>query len=208
MPARTALAAARRAVVAPLALLARRAPTAAAFERDVRRFLQPRLDLPLPERVATAELLDALGHREVRFALYLRLRAAGGPWAAAAAILARLLPGPVALYVSCPDVGPGLYVSHGFATIVVAQRIGADCLVSQQVTVGYSDKGGPPVLGDRVRLGAGAMVLGPVHVGDDAVIGAGAVVVRDVPAGKVVAGVPARVVEHAEDRFSARRRGA
>lgn len=206
MTPRDAVTAVQRALGIPLAVLARRAPGRAAFDRDVRRFLQPRLDLPLPTTVTTAQLLDALRHREVRSVLYMRARADGGVWALAAAILSRLFPGQVALTFSCPDIGPGMYVSHGFATIVVAQRIGADCLMSQQVTIGYSDKGAPPILGDRVRIGAGAMVLGPVTVGDDAVIGAGAVVVKDVPPGKVVGGVPARVIEHAEDRFSALRR--
>ena len=39
-----------------------------------------------------------------------------------------------------------------------------------------------PTLGDRVTVGAGAKVLGPVWVGDDVQIGANAVVVKDVPA--------------------------
>ena len=206
MSARAALIAVRRAVGLPLALLARTAPSRAAFDRDVRRFQQPRLDLPLPEAIGFTDVLEAVRHREVRSVLYLRLQHDGGPWALAGATLSRLFPGQVALTFNCPEIGPGMYVSHGFATIVVAQRIGEDCLMSQQVTIGFSDRGGPPVLGDRVRVGAGAMVLGPIHVGDDAVVGAGAVVVKDVPAGAVVAGVPARVVEHAEDRFSALRR--
>ncbi len=42
------------------------------------------------------------------------------------------------------------------------------------------------MIGDRVRLGAGAVVVGPVRVGDGAVVGAGAVVRSDVPAGAVV----------------------
>jgi serine acetyltransferase len=51
-----------------------------------------------------------------------------------------------------------------------------------------------PVLGDRVDVGAGAIVLGALTVGDDAVIGAGSVVVHDVAAGTTVVGNPARVV--------------
>ncbi len=47
------------------------------------------------------------------------------------------------------------------------------------------------MLGDHVTVGAGAVVLGPVHLGDGALIGANSVVTRDVPAGHVAVGVPA-----------------
>ena len=53
----------------------------------------------------------------------------------------------------------------------------------------------PVVIGDGVRIGAGAMVLKGVHVGDGAAIAAGTVVTSDVPAGALVAGNPGRIVE-------------
>lgn len=52
----------------------------------------------------------------------------------------------------------------------------------------------PISIGDNVWLGAGAIVCSGVSIGDDTVVGAGAVVVRDLPAGVVAAGVPARVL--------------
>jgi acetyltransferase-like isoleucine patch superfamily enzyme len=52
----------------------------------------------------------------------------------------------------------------------------------------------PVSIGDRVFVGAGAIVMMGVTIGDEAVIGAGAVVTTDVPARTVVAGVPARPV--------------
>ena len=52
-----------------------------------------------------------------------------------------------------------------------------------------------PILGDRVQVGAGAVILGAVRIGDDAIIGANAVVLQDVPAGAVAVGNPARVLE-------------
>lgn len=191
---------------APLLAALNLVPDRAAVERDVARAHQPRLDLPLPETVSLADLAAVLNRREYRTVFYARLAGGGTAPRVLARLLATLWRPQVAFELSCGRIGPGLYVAHGFATIVVAARIGTDCLLSQQVTIGHSDRGGPPVLGDRVRIGAGAIVVGPITVGDDAVVGAGAVVVHDVPAGAVVGGVPARVIPNAEDRFSALRR--
>jgi acetyltransferase-like isoleucine patch superfamily enzyme len=49
------------------------------------------------------------------------------------------------------------------------------------------------------KIGANVTILPGVVVGEDALVGAGAVVVRDVPAGAVVAGNPARVIGHVAD---------
>jgi serine acetyltransferase len=175
--------------------------------RDLHRQLQPRLDLPVPSSCTSAQLHSVLAHRPFRTILFYRLKLAGGARRIVAEVLSRLYRGEPALYFNCPEIGAGLMMMHGFATIVTARRLGADCQIAQQVTIGYDDRGGSPRLGDRVRVGAGAIILGPVEIGDDAVIGAGAVVVRDVAAGKVVGGVPARVIEGAADRYSALRSG-
>lgn len=57
----------------------------------------------------------------------------------------------------------------------------------------------PVVIEDNVVIGANAVVLEGCRVGKGAVVAAGAVVIEDVPAGAVVAGVPARVIKSAED---------
>ncbi len=53
----------------------------------------------------------------------------------------------------------------------------------------------PVVIGEETFIGAGALILKGVHIGARAVVGAGAVVARDVPAGEVWAGNPARFIK-------------
>jgi acetyltransferase-like isoleucine patch superfamily enzyme len=52
----------------------------------------------------------------------------------------------------------------------------------------------PIHIGSQVWIGRGVTILGGVNIGDKSTIGANAVVTRDVPAGSVVAGVPARPI--------------
>jgi putative colanic acid biosynthesis acetyltransferase WcaB len=96
--------------------------------------------------------------------------------------------------------GPGLRLYHGQGLVVhEGTVIGAGCTLRQNTTIGSKDlaDGTPsacPVIGNRVDIGANVVIIGAVKVGDGAVIGAGSVVVKDVPAGAVVVGNPARIV--------------
>jgi maltose O-acetyltransferase len=58
----------------------------------------------------------------------------------------------------------------------------------------------PIAIGDNVWLGGGAIVCPGMTIGDDTVVGAGAVVTRDLPAGVLAAGVPARVLREIDER--------
>lgn len=96
------------------------------------------------------------------------------------------------LYIQAKEIGGGLYIQHGFATMISAESIGENCWINQQVTIGYNGHGKAPVIGNDVMITCGAKVLGEIHVGNRAVIGANAVVIRDVEADAVMGGVPAR----------------
>lgn len=99
------------------------------------------------------------------------------------------------LYIVTPSIGPGLFIQHGFSTIIAAKSLGENCWVNQQVTIGFSSVDDCPTLGNNVSVKAGAIVIGDIAIGDGAVVGAGAVVVKDVPPFSTVVGVPARIVE-------------
>lgn len=53
----------------------------------------------------------------------------------------------------------------------------------------------PVIVEDNVLIGANAVILEGVHIGKDAVVAAGAIVTKDVPAGAVVAGTPAKIIK-------------
>lgn len=95
------------------------------------------------------------------------------------------------------QVGSGVLFGYSGLGIVVHARtkIGNRVKVSQNVTLGgRSGHLDVPVIEDDVEIGAGACVLGPIRVGAGAKIGANAVVLRDVPAGAIVVGIPAREI--------------
>jgi len=102
-------------------------------------------------------------------------------------------------------IGDRTYLGHDVHLHAIDPvTVGTDCVLADGVFIASTDhqRGdrarsaatGPIVIGDRVFLGQRAIVLGGVTIGDDATVGAGAVVTRDVPAGAVVAGVPARPI--------------
>lgn len=88
-------------------------------------------------------------------------------------------------------IGPGLYIGH-FGGITVSRHavIGANCSLSQGVTIGAAGHGegyGAPVIGDDAYIAPGARVFGPIRIGDNVKIGANAVVHEDIPNNAVVA---------------------
>lgn len=98
------------------------------------------------------------------------------------------------LYLGTGDVGAKLYIQHGFSTIVAAKSIGEECWINQQVTIGFEQER-QPVIGNHVRICAGAIIVGDVTIGDNSIVAAGAVVTHDIPAGEIWGGVPAKFIK-------------
>jgi len=95
-------------------------------------------------------------------------------------------------------IGKNFFIDHGFTVIGETAEIGDNVTIYQCVTLGGTDpangiagKRHPTIL-DGAILGSGCQVLGPVVVGERARIGANAVVTKDVPAGAVMTGIPAK----------------
>ncbi|OWZ84510.1 serine O-acetyltransferase [Natranaerobius trueperi] len=95
-------------------------------------------------------------------------------------------------------IGKRLFIDHGMGIVIGETcEIGDDVTIYQGVTLGGTgkEKGKRhPTLKDRIVIGVGAKVLGPITIEDDVKIGGGSVVLDDVPCDSTVVGVPGRIV--------------
>jgi serine O-acetyltransferase len=112
----------------------------------------------------------------------------------------------------CPHahIGYGLFVNHFGGIHIGEVHIGENCNISHGVTFGNSSRIADatlltrseaisidsPTLGDRVWVGPGSIVAGPVTIGHDSVVAGNSLVTRDAPPFSVLLGVPAKVVSN------------
>ncbi len=100
-------------------------------------------------------------------------------------------------------VGRRLWLPHPAGVVITHQaEIGDDCLILQNVTIGLGGHRGrkrppphAPRIGNRVEIGAGAVLMGGITVGDGARIGPNAVVMTDVPVGGTAFATPTKIMK-------------
>lgn len=177
-------------------------------ELGTRSISKPSIISLLKEDLLTARRLDpaancsrtvALTYAGVHAAWIHRL--AHRLWKHNLKLLARML-SQGARFLTGIEIHPGatigrrFFIDHGMGVVIgETTEIGDDVLIFHGVTIGgVSMNTGKrhPTIGNRVVIGAGAKVLGPITIGDDAKIGANAVVTKSVPAGHVAIGIPAK----------------
>lgn len=104
------------------------------------------------------------------------------------------------LEVNTINISRGLLIYHSVGN-TIGGYIGENCHLHGNNCIGNGGADNPlqPTLGKNVVLGVGAKIIGGVHIADDVKVAAGAVVVNDVlESGCVVAGIPAKIVKHAD----------
>ena len=88
-------------------------------------------------------------------------------------------------------MGSGIFIDHASGVVIGEQAsVGDDCYILHGVTLGATGKVKQgrrhPTVGNRVTIGSGASILGPIEIGDGATIGVCACVTKPVAAGATV----------------------
>ncbi|MDO5672368.1 MAG: serine O-acetyltransferase [Actinomycetaceae bacterium] len=169
----------------------------------------------LLEDLATARLRDPAARNRFEVAMIYpgvhalwAHRLSSRLWALGLRLLARMLQ-QLTRTMTGVDIHPAatlgrrLFIDHATGVVIGETAVvGEDCVIFHGVTLGgvAMRKGKRhPTVGNRVMIGAGAKVLGPITIGDDCKIGANAVVVKPVPSNSVAVGVPARITAKTDE---------
>lgn len=105
-------------------------------------------------------------------------------------------------------IGEGLFLNHnGPVTINPYAIIGKNCSIGICVTIGIEHRGkreGAPIIGNRVWIGANAVIVGKINIGDNVLIAPNAYINFDVPNNSIVIGNPGKIISdrpNATDRY-------
>ena len=109
-------------------------------------------------------------------------------------------------------IGKNLFIDHGMGVVIgETSEIGDNVTIYHGVTLGgispsvNSDQQRNikrhPTIQDKVIIGSGAQILGPITVGRNSKIGSNAVVTNDVPENAIMVGIPARNIGVSTDEF-------
>lgn len=100
------------------------------------------------------------------------------------------------------EIGEGFRIDHAYdITINPKAVIGRNCTLHRGVLIGCEARGkrkGCPVIGNKVWIGANAVIVGKVRIGDDVIIAANSFVNRDIPSHSIVVGNPC-TIHHKEN---------
>lgn len=103
-------------------------------------------------------------------------------------------------------LGQGVFIDHASGVVIgETAEVGDEVTIYQGVTLGGTSLNPVkrhPTVGNRVTIGTGAKILGPITIGDDSRIGANAVVVKSVPPNSVVVGVPGQIIARSRPRIA------
>lgn len=97
------------------------------------------------------------------------------------------------------EIGPGFVIMHASSMYIGAKKIGKNCTLFQNTTIGGGakrhDEGQPkPEIGDNVWIGPNSIITGDIKIGNNVTISAGTVLSKDVPDNCLVGGNPGRII--------------
>lgn len=165
--------------------------------RDAKRWIKPyRLWERLPENYKLYDLLFYLFNRygEFRNLFYYRFAKDPNKNHFLLKLLKYFYPPRDSVRLLTTEIGPGFFLQHGTGSSLGARKIGENCWINQQVTIGFAERGLSPIIGNNVTIRPGAKIFGEITIGDNSIIGANSVVMKDVPPNCTVAGRPARII--------------
>ena len=88
-----------------------------------------------------------------------------------------------------------LLLPHPYGVVIHSySKIGSNCIVYQNVTIGSDKNGNVPVIGNNVVIFPGAVLIGKISIGDNCIVGANSFVNRNFSENLVIAGVPAKII--------------